>query len=74
MSYRAVIVGACEHDGMAFEMHLEDRDRWPDEIGLLNAGGVEITYPLLKTEPVPFEAGRNEHLLLTATYGPKGET
>lgn len=44
------------------------------EIGLLNAGGREITYPLLRTEPVPFELGRKDNILLTAYYGPKEST
>lgn len=74
MTYRATVVGPCEHDGMTFDLHIENESCWPCEIGLLNAGGREITYPLLRTEPVPFELGRKDNILLTAYYGPKEST
>jgi len=71
MSYRAVITGPCEHDGMAFQLYIEQMPGWPNEVGLLNAGGKEVVYPLLDVEAVPFDLGRNENVLLTARYGPK---
>lgn len=70
MSWRAVIEGSCEHDGLAFPLEIDDKDDWPTHVGLVNPGGHEVVYPLLRTEPVPFELGRHANILLTAYYGP----
>ncbi len=70
MPYQAIITGPCVHDGMRFDLEIDDTPDWPAEVGLLDADGDEIIYPRLRTEPVPFEMGQHDRILLTAYYGP----